>query len=134
MPVRVRIEIEDDKSFVRVIQERSSLTPRQVERLAQGLASALNGPDSLWPKKGEGVRGNATGYSRRHWHGAGTVTTDGVVIDIFNTARAISAGGIRSGAFYARFAERGDPNPASEGRARRTLRKVFTRVVRRVLR
>ena len=143
MPIRVDIMVEGEPEFSRTIRERSELTQRQVERLAEGVAAAVRGPHSRWPKKGGGVRGQATGYSRPRWRARATRTRNGIQILLHNPSRAITRRtggkgptlrGVRRGRQYAQYREAGIPNRRTRGDVRRTIEARWPNIVRRVFR
>jgi len=139
MPVRVQVNILGVGDFTRVVQNRARLTPRQAERIGEGLVRSLNGPRSEWPRKGQGVRGGASGASRRRFKASVRQRSNGdVIVSLTNTStgrdrqRALGRrGGNRRR--YAKYPEIGTPNPRSAGRAARTIRRTLPRVLRRVL-
>ena len=134
MPVKVTIDVLGIKDVTRVVKNRAQLTTTQWNAIGKGLVSGLNGPQSEWPKKGGGVRGEATGTSRKKF----AFTVSNGRLEIKNTAtqrdrnRALGYKG-GSSKRYAKYPELGTPNKASAGRAARTIRKILPRVLERVL-
>ena len=143
MPVQVEIQVEGEEEFARIIQDRARLTDAQVRGLAMGIQGAVRGPSSRWPKKGGGVRGQATGYSRPRWQARAIRTRNGVQIVLHNPARAITKRtsgrgptlrGQRRGRQYAQFREAGIPNRRTRGDVRRTIEARWRNIIRRVFR
>lgn len=139
MPVPVRVNVLNHTDVVTLVKNRARLTQRQGERIGEGIEKALRGPYSQWPKKGGGVRGKASGASRvRFKSSVRNRGTAGITINITNTStgrdrnRALGKkGGNRRR--YARYPERGIPNPATIGRASKTVRKRLPFILKRVL-
>ena len=82
-------------------------------RAGKSAIRALQGPESEWPRRGGGVRGQATGLSKRSfWY-----RIVGQDVIIMNRQR------------YAIYPERGIPNRTTRGRAARTLRRASKRII-----
>ena len=83
-----------------------------LDRAGREAVRVLQARDSEWPSRGGGVRGQATGRSKRMF----SWRVDGQDVWIDNRAR------------YSSYPEAGTPNPASRGRAARTLRRNAKRI------
>lgn len=129
-----------------VVKNRAQLTPRQYDRIGDGIVKALRGPYSSWPKKGEGVNKGKNVPAYRKASGASRVrfehATDrrGNVVRISITNRSIGrdrnrALGLKGGGRkrYAKWPEMGRPNPLSARRAETTIRKRLPNILKRVL-
>ena len=141
MPVRVAINVLNQEEVVRVVKDRTKISNRQAERIGQEIVKGLRGPDSLWPKKGGGVRGGASGASRVRFAAYVRTRPGGtnpVSISLTNQSTGRDrnrALGRRGGGSkrYAKWPEQGIPNKATKNRATKTVRKILPKVLTRVL-
>ena len=121
--VGIDIQMPDRTKFVRRIRlnSRRGLTVANMDRLGRAIEVELRSPRSRWPSKGGGVRGQATGRSKKAFR---VFSPDGRKLLVTNRARS-------SGKPYTQYPEAGYPNRKTEGRARKTIKANWPRIVKR---
>ena len=133
--VKLQVEFDDADIITRRLNNLRSLTPAQARAIQKGIQSFFRGRYNRWPRKGGGIKGNATGYSRNQFKVQMVkVSEDQYRFIIKNTARAKGAGGARTGDYYAAYREAGIPNRRTEGDLRKGLKQRIPAIANTAMR
>lgn len=130
--VKVTITMPTREQLVRIIESKTEFTMSDWQRLADQIQRhARTRNESGWPGRGQGVRGEATGYSLPKWQARVERSSPrSATISLSNPARAYR-GRSRSGARYAKFREAGIPNRTTKGDLSKSVRRHWGKIVRR---